>query len=34
MDTFGITNGLTADKKGGIWLSDAGNHRLIHFTLP
>ncbi len=34
MDGFGVVNGLTADRKGGVWVCDSSNHRLLHFTLP
>jgi len=33
-DGFGIVNGLDADMHGGVWVCDAGNHRLLHFILP
>lgn len=34
LDGFGVVNGITADKQNGVWVCDAGNHRLLHFTLP
>ncbi|MCD6476069.1 MAG: glycosyltransferase family 39 protein [Anaerolineaceae bacterium] len=33
-DGFGLPSGITADGFGGVWVSDAGNHKLLHFTLP
>ncbi|MCD4753878.1 MAG: hypothetical protein K8R40_12475, partial [Anaerolineaceae bacterium] len=33
-DGFGLPAGITADGFGGVWVSDAGNHNLLHFTLP
>ncbi len=33
-DRFGIPAGIAVDGSGGIWISDAGNNRLMHFTLP
>jgi sugar lactone lactonase YvrE len=33
-DGFGVVNGLAADMHGGVWVCDAGNHRLLHFVLP
>ncbi len=35
LDTFGLTGSVAVDPlDGGIWVSDAGNSRLMHFTLP
>jgi uncharacterized protein (TIGR03663 family) len=31
---FTLVTGLAADREGGIWVSDAGQNRLMHFTLP
>ena len=33
-DGFGMPAGITADGFGGVWVSDAGNNILLHFTLP
>jgi DNA-binding beta-propeller fold protein YncE len=33
-DGFALVTGLAADGKGGIWVSDSGQNRLMHFTLP
>jgi DNA-binding beta-propeller fold protein YncE len=33
-DGFGLPAGISVDQDGGIWVSDAGNNRLLHFTLP
>ena len=30
---FGLPIGLTVDAAGGVWVSDAGNNRLLHFSL-
>jgi DNA-binding beta-propeller fold protein YncE len=32
-DGFGLPAGITADADG-VWVSDAKNHRLLHFALP
>jgi hypothetical protein len=34
LEGFGIVNGLAADDKGGIWVCDTTNHRLLYFILP
>jgi predicted membrane-bound mannosyltransferase/DNA-binding beta-propeller fold protein YncE len=31
---IGIVSGLAADAQGSVWVSDGGNNRLMHFTLP
>jgi predicted membrane-bound mannosyltransferase/sugar lactone lactonase YvrE len=31
---IGLAQGLAADGQGGLWLSDAQNHRVLHFVLP
>jgi DNA-binding beta-propeller fold protein YncE len=31
---FGLASGIAADLDGGVWVSDGGNSRLMHFTLP
>lgn len=33
-NTFGLPGSVAADHAGGIWVSDTGNGRLMHFTLP
>lgn len=33
-DGFGLVSGLAFDASGGLWVADAGNNRLLHFTLP
>jgi predicted membrane-bound mannosyltransferase/DNA-binding beta-propeller fold protein YncE len=33
-DGFGLPSGIAADKQGGVWVSDAANNVLLHFTLP
>ena len=32
--TFGLAAGIAIDPQGNIWVSDAGNNRLMKFTLP
>ena len=32
-DGFGMPASIAIDSKGGLWVSDAGNSRLMHFTL-
>ncbi len=32
--TFGIASGIAVAPDGGIWVSDAGNNRLMRFALP
>ncbi len=34
LDTFGLVGSVAADPAGGVWVSDTGNSRLMHFTLP
>jgi predicted membrane-bound mannosyltransferase/DNA-binding beta-propeller fold protein YncE len=31
-DGFGLVSGLAVDPNGGLWVSDGGNHRLLHFS--
>lgn len=31
---FNLPTGIISDGKGGVWIADAGNARLMHFTLP
>ena len=33
-DGFNLVGGVAADQAGGVWVADAGNHRIMHFTLP
>jgi streptogramin lyase len=33
-DGFGLVGSVAVDPQGGVWVSDAGNHRLMHFNLP
>ncbi len=33
-DTFALTGSVTIDPQGGVWVSDAGNSRLMHFVVP
>ena len=33
LDSFGMPSGIAIDEEGGIWVSDTGNHRLMHFSL-
>jgi uncharacterized protein (TIGR03663 family) len=33
-DRFRLPTGLAADPDGGIWVTDAGNGRIMHFSLP
>jgi DNA-binding beta-propeller fold protein YncE len=34
LDGFGLVGSVAVDPLGGVWVSDAGNHRLMHFILP
>jgi sugar lactone lactonase YvrE len=34
MDGFGLPSGIAVDASNGVWVSDAGNNVLLHFTLP
>jgi predicted membrane-bound mannosyltransferase/DNA-binding beta-propeller fold protein YncE len=31
---FGLAGSVAVDPQGGVWVSDTGNSRLMHFTLP
>jgi hypothetical protein len=31
---FGLVGSLALDGQGGVWVTDAGNGRVMHFTLP
>jgi DNA-binding beta-propeller fold protein YncE len=33
-DRFGMPASIAIDPLGGVWVSDAGNNRIMHFTLP
>ncbi len=33
-DGFGLVGSVAVDPTGGVWVSDTGNSRLMHFTLP
>ncbi|MEW6717172.1 MAG: flippase activity-associated protein Agl23 [Chloroflexota bacterium] len=33
-NTFGLAAGIEVDSMGGIWVTDAGNHRLMYFSIP
>lgn len=33
-DGFNLVGGIAVDAEDGIWVSDAGNNRIMHFTLP
>jgi uncharacterized protein (TIGR03663 family) len=32
--TFGLPSGIAADAKGNIWVTDAGNNRVMRFSVP
>jgi sugar lactone lactonase YvrE len=32
--TFGMISGIAVDADGGVWVTDAGNNRIMNFTLP
>jgi sugar lactone lactonase YvrE len=32
--TFGTTSGIAVDQDGQVWVADAGNNRIMKFTLP
>jgi predicted membrane-bound mannosyltransferase/DNA-binding beta-propeller fold protein YncE len=31
---FNLPTGIITDGKGGVWIADAGNNRIMHFSLP
>jgi len=31
---FNLPTGIIVDKQGGVWIADAGNGRIMHFSLP
>jgi DNA-binding beta-propeller fold protein YncE len=33
-DGFGLAGSVAPDGQGGVWVSDAGNNRIMHFALP
>ncbi|MGD8751095.1 MAG: glycosyltransferase family 39 protein, partial [Anaerolineales bacterium] len=33
-DQINLPTGLVFDGENGLWIADAGNHRLLHFTIP
>jgi len=33
-DSFSLASAVAVDAKGGVWVSDGGNHRLMYFVLP
>jgi sugar lactone lactonase YvrE len=33
-DGFGLAGSVAVDPAGGVWVSDTGNGRLMHFSLP
>lgn len=33
-DGLGLAGAVTSDPLGGVWVSDTGNNRIMHFTLP
>jgi len=33
-DSFGMAGAVAVDDSCGVWVSDAGNSRIMHFTLP
>ena len=34
LDGFSLPASVAVDPAGGVWVSDAGNSRILHFTLP
>jgi predicted membrane-bound mannosyltransferase/sugar lactone lactonase YvrE len=33
-NTFNLPTGIISDGKGGVWIADSGNGRIMHFTMP
>ncbi|MGE5124070.1 MAG: hypothetical protein ACM3H7_06090, partial [Acidobacteriaceae bacterium] len=31
---FNLPTGIISDGNGGVWIADAGNGRIMHFTIP
>jgi len=34
LNSFNLPTGIISDDNGGLWIADAGNGRIMHFTLP
>jgi len=34
VDSFGLVGSVAVDGEGGVWVTDTGNGRVMHFTLP
>jgi len=34
LKTFNLPTGIITDDTGGLWIADAGNGRIMHFTIP
>ena len=34
MDQFGLASGIAVDPLGFVWVTDAGNNRIMKFRLP
>ena len=34
LNSFNLPTGISSDNNGGLWIADAGNGRIMHFTLP
>ncbi len=34
IDGFNIPSGIAVDAQGGVWVSDAGNNYILHYTMP
>jgi uncharacterized protein (TIGR03663 family) len=34
LDLFGMPASIAIDPRGGVWVSDAGNNRIVYFSLP
>ena len=34
LDTFSMPAGVAVSEDAGVWISDAGNDRLMHFKIP
>jgi len=33
-DGFSLVGSVAVDHQGGVWISDTGNNRIMHFNLP
>jgi DNA-binding beta-propeller fold protein YncE len=31
---FNLPTGIALDPNGGLWVTDTGNHRVMHFSVP